>query len=103
MQATRLRHGERSETLFYVLAIAFCWAWHVSAWQHTGQALRLKTHGRPALSVFRYGFDGLWRVVLKPDKGSKLERLLRLMWWKVGTLSKTLLPSLYPYSFVVLQ
>ncbi len=95
-EATRLRHGERLETLFGVLATAFYWACHVGAWRHTRQALRLKTHGRPALSVFRYGFDGIRRAVLKaPGTGGELERLLRLM-WKAVTSPKTLLSPLYP-------
>ena len=63
-EATRLREARRLETLCGVLALAFCWAWHVGAWQHSFKPIALKTHQRPAKSLFRYGFDSIRRAVL---------------------------------------
>ncbi len=98
-----MRHGERLETLFGVLATAFCRACQVSAWRQTRQVLRLKTHGRPAPSVFRCGFDGIRRAVLKASgAGGELERLLRLMCQAV-TSPKTLRLPLYPMQFCRVQ
>ena len=59
LEETRLREAERLETLCGVLAIAFCWAWYVGAWRHEVKPIALKTHQRPAKSLFRYGFDGI--------------------------------------------
>ena len=36
-EETRLREAKRLETLCGVLAIAFCWAYHVGAWHNKGQ------------------------------------------------------------------
>ena len=65
------------ETLGGVLAIAFCWAWHVGAWQHEVKPIALKTHQRPAKSLFRYGFDGILHEFERPAaacRGSILRR-----------------------------
>ena len=88
-EATRLREAERLETLCGVLAIAFCWAWHVGAWQHEAKPIALKacprlergTHQRLAKSLFRYGFDGIRQAVLNAtDKWVQFERVLSLLW-----------------------
>ena len=93
LEATRLREAERLETLCGVLAIAFCWAWHVGAWQHKAKPIALKTHQRLAKSLFRYGFDGIRQAVLNAtDKWGQLERLLSLL-WKVLTAPKAILYS----------
>ena len=92
-EATRLREAERLETLCGVLAIAFCWAWHVGAWQHKAKPIALKTHQRLAKSLFRYGFDGIRQAVLNAtDKWVQFERLLSLL-WKVLTAPKAILYS----------
>ena len=40
-----------------VLAIAFCWAHKTGEWLNEIKPIQLKTHGRPAVSIFRYGLD----------------------------------------------
>jgi hypothetical protein len=49
---TRLKDAKRLNTLFSVLALAFCWAYHVGAWRHSVKPIRMKKHQRPANSVF---------------------------------------------------
>ena len=76
-EETRLREAKRLETLCGVLAIAFCWAYHVGAWRHRVKPIALKTHQRPAKSLFRYGFDGIRQAVLNAaDKGEQFDRSL---------------------------
>ena len=79
-----------------MLAIAFCWAWHVGAWRHEVKPIALKTHQRPAKSLFRYGFDGIRQAVLNAvDKGEQFEQVLSLL-WKALSMPKALLQPRYP-------
>ena len=95
LEATRLREAGRLETLGGVLAVAFCWAWHVGAWRHRVKPIALKTHQRPAKSLFRYGFDSIRQAVLNAaDKCEQLERVLSLL-RKVLRSPKSLLHPLY--------
>ena len=74
-----------------MLALAFCWAWHVGAWRHkVVRPTALKTHQKPAKSLFRYGFDGIRQAILNAaDEWEQLEHLLSLL-RKVLTSSKAL-------------
>lgn len=40
-----------------LLAIAFCWAYKTGEWHHEVKPIKIKTHRRPAISLFRYGLD----------------------------------------------
>jgi Transposase DDE domain len=78
---THLQDEKRLNTLFAVLAIAFCWAYHVGAWRHTVKPVRIKKHQRPATSIFRYGFDMIRHALFNPeDKPELLARVLNLLW-----------------------
>ena len=95
-EETRLREARRLETLCGVLAIAFCWAWHVGAWQRRVKPIAFKTHQRLAKSLFRYGFDSIRQAVFNAaDKGKQFDRLLDLL-WKALSWPKALLQSRYP-------
>jgi Transposase DDE domain len=77
---THLKDTTRLKTLFAVLAMAFCWAYHVGAWRHAVKPLRLKKHQRPAKSIFRYGFDWIRQAVLNPeDQHELLTHVLTLL------------------------
>lgn len=97
LEETRLREARRLETLGRVLTIAFCWAWYVGAWQHrVVKPLALKTHQRPAKSLFRYGFDAIRQAVLTAaDSWHRLERVLNLL-QKVLISRKAVPHPLYP-------
>ena len=71
-EETHLKDETRLKTLFAVLALAFCWAYHVGAWRHAVQPIRIKTHQRPARSIFRYGFDWIRQAVLNPEDQQEL-------------------------------
>lgn len=76
-----LKDEERLKRLFAVLAISFCWAYHVGAWLNEVKPIRIKQHQRPARSVFRYGFDQIRHVLLNPtDKREELIHALTLLW-----------------------
>ena len=96
LEETRLREPGRLETLCGVLAIAFCWAWYVGAWQNEVKPIALKTHQRPAKSLFRYGFDSIRQAVLNAaDEGKLLEQVLSLL-QKVLMSPKAFLQLLQP-------
>lgn len=62
---THITDQERIKKLFVLLAIAFCWAHKTGEWQHEVNPIKIKKHGRPAVSLFRYGLDYLVNAVMK--------------------------------------
>ncbi len=66
LEDTHMTNQERVSKLVAVLAIAFCWAHKVGDWLHEANTIRLKSHERPAKSIFRYGFDQIRRHLVNP-------------------------------------
>jgi Transposase DDE domain len=92
---THLQDEKRLNTLFAVLAMAFCWAYHVGAWRHEVKPVRIKKHQRPATSIFRYGFDWIRHALFNPqDKPELLTHVLNLL-WQALTGPKALVYQLY--------
>jgi hypothetical protein len=78
---THLKDEKRLQTLFAVLSIAFCWAYHVGAWRHAVTPIRIKKHQRPAKRILRYGFDWIRQALFNPqDKPELLTHVLHLLW-----------------------
>lgn len=93
---THLKNEKRLNTLFAVLAISFCWAYHVGAWRHQIKPVRIKKHQRPAKSIFRYGFDLIRHTLFNPqDKLELLTHVLNLLWQALMG-HRALLYQLYP-------
>jgi hypothetical protein len=63
LEETHLVHPERLKKLIALLALAFCWAHLIGEWLTRQQPLKLKKHGRKAVSIFRHGFDHLRRIL----------------------------------------
>ncbi len=61
---THITDYDRIKKLFVLLAIAFCWAHKTGEWRHEHRPIRIKKHGRPAISIFRYGLDYIVDVLL---------------------------------------
>jgi Transposase DDE domain len=62
---THVTNRERIKKIFVLLAIAFCWAHKTGEWQHEITPIKIKKHGRPAVSLFRYGLDYIANAVMK--------------------------------------
>ncbi len=62
LESTHFCHAERLSKLVALLALGFCWAMLTGLWQHQHHPIPLKTHGRSAKSLFRYGCDFLRRT-----------------------------------------
>ena len=50
--------------LVALLAISFCRCHMTGEWLHTQKAIKIKKHGRKAISIFRYGLDKLREILL---------------------------------------
>jgi hypothetical protein len=68
---THITGRERIKKLMVLLAIAFSWAHRTGEWRNEQSPIKIKKHGRPAISLFRYGLDflcnALANVFYKPD------------------------------------
>jgi len=70
-EQTHLVDAVRIKKMMVLLAIAFCWAHKTGEWRHEQQPIKLKKHGRPAVSLFRYGLDYLVDILTSWElKGS---------------------------------
>ncbi|VAW23363.1 hypothetical protein MNBD_ALPHA11-497 [hydrothermal vent metagenome] len=63
-EATRMTDLKRIEKLVSVLALAFAWSHKVGDWRHTQKPIKIKKHGRLAISYFRYGLDWIRQALL---------------------------------------
>lgn len=63
LEETHVTHPERLKKLIALLAFAFCWAHVIGEWLTRLQPLKVKKHGRKAVSIFRHGFDHLRRIL----------------------------------------
>jgi hypothetical protein len=63
LEETHLIHPERLKKLIALLALAFCWAHVIGEWLTQAKPLKIKKHGRLAVSIFRHGFDHLRRIL----------------------------------------
>jgi hypothetical protein len=65
-EATHMTNRSRIKKLIVLLAIAFCWAHKVGQWRAINQKpIKLKKHGRPSKSIFRYGLDLVHDAIAK--------------------------------------
>lgn len=56
----------RIKKMVVLLAIAFCWAHKTGEWQHQEVTpIKIRTHGRPTYSIFRYGLDMIREALFK--------------------------------------
>lgn len=77
---THLIHASRIEKLVFVLTIAFCWSHLVGEAKEKEEPIQMKSHGRKAKSIFRYGFDELRRVFFRlREKFEAFTRYLKLL------------------------
>ena len=59
---THLVDLDRISKLLGILAITFTFAYVVGQWQHSIKPIKIKQHGRKAISLFRLGLDYLRRI-----------------------------------------
>ena len=61
---THITHMERIKKLLVLFAIAFAWAHKTGEWKSEARPIKIKKHGRRAVSIFRVGLD--WIIFALP-------------------------------------
>lgn len=65
LEDTHVKHINRFEKLLSIVMIAFVWCYKVGDYIDTEiKPIKLKTHGRKAISVFKYGLDYICECLL---------------------------------------
>jgi hypothetical protein len=59
MEETHLSNPDKISNLLMILSFSFFWALRMGTWIHTVVPIKLKKHGRRAISLFRSGLDAL--------------------------------------------
>jgi Transposase DDE domain len=65
---THMTQINRIEKLLVLLTVAFSWAHKTGEWRHEQKPIKIKKHGRLAMSYFRYGLDLLRDIALNGTK-----------------------------------
>jgi len=59
VESTHFNDSERLSKLIALLSIALCWAMLTGIWLNVLNPIKIKKHGRPNRSLFRFGLDFL--------------------------------------------
>ena len=79
-ESTHLIDTERIKKLVAVLAIAFCWCHITGEWARSQKPIKIKKHGRKAISIFRFGLDVLREIVLNiSEKMNDFKKMVGLL------------------------
>ena len=65
MEDTHITDPDKIERLVFVLAIAFCWAYRTGDIRTQTDPIPIKTHGRPARSLFRKGLNLVRQAIFR--------------------------------------
>ena len=60
---THFKNLEKIKLLIVIVSIAYLWSVLIGIWLDASLPIKIKKHGRKAISIFRYGFDYLVRVI----------------------------------------
>ena len=79
LESTHMTKPERIDRLLAVLSIAFCWCHITGEWLHEQKPIKVKKHGRRAVSFFRYGLDRLREILFNiEDYKRQYNQVVRL-------------------------
>ncbi len=60
---THMTFPDRINKLIALLAVAFSWCHATGEWCHSQKPIKIKKHGRKAVSIFRLGLDHIGRIL----------------------------------------
>jgi len=60
---THFKNLDKIKLLIVIISIAYLWSILIGIWLDASTPIKLKKHGRKSISIFRYGFDYLVRVI----------------------------------------
>ncbi len=79
-EATHMTKLDRIDKLVAVLAITFSWCHITGEWLNNQKPIKIKRHGRPAVSIFRYGLNWIREIVLNlSDNKRRYNQVVRLL------------------------
>jgi hypothetical protein len=67
IENTHLSQLERIERLILLVMIAFVWCYRTGIYLNEKRPIKIKTHGRKAKSIFKYGLDYIAKRLLNAD------------------------------------
>ena len=79
LEDTHITRLDRLGKLMAVLAVAFCWAHKVGEWKNEVTPIKIKKHGRHAMSLFRSGVNILRRILCKTPSKAEVRQILRIL------------------------
>ena len=80
LESTHVCHAERLSKLVALLSLGFCWAMITGRWHHQHHPIALKSHGRRAKSLLRYGCEFLRRTCCDLSLGfTQFDQALQLL------------------------
>lgn len=80
-KSTHITKIDRINKLVAVQAITFCWCHITGEWRHKKDPIKIKSHGRRAVSTFRYGLNWLREIVLNlSDNKRRFNQVLKLLY-----------------------
>ena len=87
-ESTHLTDPSRISKLVAVLAIVFAWCHVIGEWAHTQEPIKVKKHGRRAISIFRYGLDRLRGILLNITGNiHNFKRMINILINRIGARS----------------
>ena len=66
LESTHITDIKRVEKLLLLIIVAYVWAYKVGIYLHQRKPIKIKTHGRKAKSIFKYGLDYITAIQLNP-------------------------------------
>lgn len=65
LESTHMKDYMKIEKLFFIIALAFIWAYLIGIEKQSKKKIKVKKHGRKSISIFRYGYDELRKAFFK--------------------------------------
>jgi hypothetical protein len=79
-ESTHMTNPDRIMKLVAILAITFSWCHITGEWLHTQKPIKIKKHGRRAISIFRYGLDMLRGILLNlTERLSNFKQMVNIL------------------------
>jgi len=79
IENTHLKDPERIQKLVLIIMIAFVWCYKVGIYLHQKiKPIKIKTHGRKAKSIFKYGLDYIANYMLNTIRNNEIN-LIRFL------------------------
>jgi len=80
LEETKITRADRTERLFFILSIAFCWSYVVGIEKSMKAPIRIIGKGVKEYSLFRYGYDCIRSALLVNQLDfNELRQLLKLL------------------------